>query len=297
MAISKGLFYRGWFTLTFLAVCRLANSEPLLYQAALHEAGWEIQSSVFECRLVQKIPQYGEVQFFHRAGESLEFRVLAFNDVFGVNELTLVSVPPPWDSQKAVRDLGSLHFSARGSTLWLDARMARMLMQEMLTGMMPTFKSTANDVNREAVMVVLSPLHFQKAYSQYLQCSSELLPVNFEQVQRSTIFWKEGAMQLDAETKNLLSNIVLYSKADPSISGFEVDSFTDSTGERHENLLVSEARAFMVTNFLISQGVDREMIATRAHGEREEYMIVNPELTRADRDRNRRVNIVLLRSF
>ena len=50
-----------------------------------------------------------------------------------------------------------------------------------------------------------------------------------------------------------------------------------------------------MTKYLIGKDIDPAVIAARARGEREEYLIVSPKKTPTDRYRNRRVNIVMLR--
>lgn len=265
-----------------------------LYQASMHEASWSIDVSVFECTLTQYIPQFGDARFYHRAGERLQFRLDTFNPILESDSLRLSSVPPPWNFNSAEKDFGLLGLPANGN-IQLEESTANLLMAEMLTGMMPRLSGKSAYSNFESVEVTLSPLRFQVAYQSYQLCSDSLLPANYTQLNRSTIFWPSGAKSLNTQAKQLLDSIVLYSRADDSIIGFEVDSFTDTAGERRDNLLMSEERAFLVTNYLIRKGLDPETIATRAHGEREEYLIVNPEKTSADRNRNRRVNIVMLR--
>lgn len=266
-----------------------------LYQASMHEASWAVNESVFECSISQAIPLFGEARFFHRAGEALVFELNSNERLLKSASLTLTSIPPPWNFKSQDKDFGALGLSP-DTAVRLNEELARLLMAEMLAGMMPRLSGESVTANFGSVAVTLSPLRFQVAYGRYQHCADELLPVNFSQVQRSTIFWPSGAKSLGADALALLDNIVRYSQADTSIIGFEVDSFTDTAGERRDNLILSEERAFMVTNYLIAQGIDPEAIATRAHGEREEYLIVNPEKSQADRDRNRRVNVVLLRS-
>lgn len=265
-----------------------------LYQASMHEASWSIDVSVFECTLTQSIPQFGEARFTHRAGERLQFGLESFNTILESESLSLSSVPPPWNFNSSEKDFGHLGLPTN-SNIRLDEGTASLLMAEMLTGMMPRLQGKSSYSNFESVEVTISPLRFQEAYQSYQLCSKRLLPANYAQLNRSTIFWPSGAKSLDSKATRLLDSIVLYSRADDSIIGFEIDSFTDTAGERRENLLISEERAFLVTNYLIKKGIDPEIIATRAHGEREEYLIVNPEKTAADRNRNRRVNIVMLR--
>ena len=269
------------------------DTEIRLYQASMHDASWSVDTSVFECTLTQIIPQFGEAKFYHRAGEGLQFRLDTFGCILESDSLSLSSVPPPWDFNSAEKDFGPLGLPKDGN-IQLEEDTANLLIAEMLTGMMPRIVGKSAYTNFESVAVTLSPLRFQVAYEFYQNCSDSLLPANYAQINRSTIFWSSGAKSHSAKSMQLLESIVLYSRADDSIIGFEIDSFTDTAGERKDNLLVSEEHAFLVTNYLIRKGIDPEIIATRAHGEREEYLIVSPEKTQADRNRNRRVNIVML---
>lgn len=285
-------------TASFLLALLLSfqsNADPRIYRAEMHEANWMIEASVFECTLSQTIPMFGEANFYHRAGEPLRFQILASSDLMENSSVVVSSIPPAWNFQRAEKNLGQVQLYEDPMAITLDAPFAKKLMNEMLTGMVPTFSGVANFDDQLSLHVEVSPVRFSSVYAEYQQCTGDLLPVNFDQVQRSTIFWSSNQRALDEEDRKLLDNIVLYSNADPSIVGFEVDSFTDSAGERRDNLLISEERAFAVTNYLVGKGINSESIATRAHGEREEYLIVNPEQSAADRDRNRRVNVVMLR--
>lgn len=264
------------------------------YEAPMHAADWIVQESVFECTLKQEIPLLGEARFYHQAGERLRFELQVFDRLLNDGNINLTSIPPPWNFDSPTKEFGFLPLASDGMIAF-EQSWAKLLMTEMLIGMKPQFTGEAFQSGFEAVQVTLSPLRFQQAYESYQRCSSDLLPVNFAQINRTTIFWPSGAKALTRDAVAQLDNIVLYTEADASIVGFEVDSFTDTAGERRDNLLLSEERAFLVTNYLIRKGIDPETIATRAHGEREQYLIVNPEKSSADRDRNRRVNVVMLR--
>ena len=266
-----------------------------IYQAPLHDAKWQSASSVFECKLNQAIPLFGDAIFYHRAGEKLQFELAARDSTLSDSRVQLRSVPPPWKLESQEKHFGFIDVSPSDSVR-LKTNGAKQLMSEMLAGMMPTFSGQSAFNPEKPVEVIMSPVRFQQAFAEYQRCAASLLPVNFDQIQRSTIFWPSGASALTSSAKQLLDNIVLYANADQAVIGFEVDSFTDTAGERMENLLISEQRAFLVTNYLISKGINPERIATRDHGEREEYLIVKSEKTASDRDRNRRVNVVLLRS-
>jgi outer membrane protein OmpA-like peptidoglycan-associated protein len=69
-----------------------------------------------------------------------------------------------------------------------------------------------------------------------------------------------------------------------------VEGFTDSTGTASHNQELSQRRANTVATALASMGVERERVAMRAYGE---AFPVAPNDTSANRQRNRRVEIVL----
>jgi outer membrane protein OmpA-like peptidoglycan-associated protein len=92
-----------------------------------------------------------------------------------------------------------------------------------------------------------------------------------------------------------LDDIVTYINADAQVYGFEIIGFTDGAGNPTQNLELSRLRAFTVHEYLIAQGVNESMLTTRFFGSTPEYRIVRDERTAADRDRNRRVTIRLLR--
>ncbi|PCH61752.1 MAG: hypothetical protein COC19_04320 [SAR86 cluster bacterium] len=285
-----------------IAVCLLMLSGPSfsqmevhIYNAPLGVASWELQPSVFECSLSQLIPGYGKVGFYHQAGEELQFRFVADNNVMRVGQVALGSIPPAWKHRVKQRNLGYAQLNDGPTAIVLDAPMAKKLMSELQFGMTPEVVGAADFDAEVEVKIQISPFKFANVFGAYQQCISHLLPINYAQIERSSIAWKVNASSLDADALTVLNNIVLYSNADSRVYAFEIDSFTDTEGERMDNLRVSEQRAFLVRDYLISQGIESTRIATRAHGEREEYLLVANERSRADRNRNRRVNIVVLR--
>lgn len=273
-----------------------AAAETDTYRAALHEAGWDLEASVFACQLVQTVPGFGEITFIHEAGEAPRLRFVGDIDPANVTSMRLLSMPAPWQQRQVPEVLMSALEARQARVLEFGSEVAETAMRQLLSGRVPTLVAALRAPAGLRVEVGVSPINFRSAHRDYRSCQADLLPVNFAQVGNSTIFWKSGARELSSADRALLDNIALYSATDPKVIGFEIDSFTDTAGERRDNLLLSEERAFMVTNYLISKGVDPESIATRAHGEREEYLVIDPERSAADRDRNRRVNIVMRRS-
>ncbi len=265
------------------------------YYADFDHDGWRTESSVFECRLIQQIPGLGEAVFYHQAGENLTFYLQAPDSPMQAGRALLSSLPPLWRQDLPVRDIGYVDVERSRRPVSLDAAYSRMVMAELDRGMVPTLMRRAWYNEEESVHVGLSPVNFTEAYREYLGCTGQLLPVNFAQIERSTVFWRANQRELDSAMREQLDNIVTYVKADPGVSAFEINGFTDGSGNARDNLELSRIRAFVVHDYLVSQGIDESMLTTRFFGSTPEFRIIRDERNAADRDRNRRVTIRLLR--
>lgn len=292
------MFRTMQFTLSWLALL-LARSawggDGLAFHADVHDARWQVEGSVFECRVVQAIPGLGDAVFFHQAGESMTFYLQSPDSPMQSGRALLTSLPPAWRHELAVRDMGYVDVTAERRPVRLDPDRSRLLMAELQRGMMPTFIRRVSWNEEESVQVGISPVNLAPVMQDYRDCVSELLPVNFSQIERSTVFWESGQTELDAEARELLDNIAAYTAADSSIQSFEINGFTDSSGTPRQNLDLSRTRAFAVHDYLVRQGVDEDMLSTRYFGSVAEYRIIRDEQTAEDRDRNRRVTIRIRR--
>ncbi len=67
---------------------------------------------------------------------------------------------------------------------------------------------------------------------------------------------------------------------------------TDSDGSTRANQQLSEARAQAVVDYLVANGVDAERLEAEGRGESD--LLVDPEVTPEDKQRNRRIEWELL---
>lgn len=289
-------------TLSWLLMLGVISSSKLnaaggisSYYADIDKAGWRTEGSVFECSLIQHIPGLGDAVFYHQAGEPLSFYLQTADSPMQAGRALLTSMPPLWRKDLPTRDLGYVDVSLTERPVNLDAARSRLVLAELDRGMVPTLMRRAWYSEEESVHVGLSPVNFGEAYLQYHQCTGELLPVNFGQIERSTVFWRANQRELDQAMRDQLDDIVTYVKADANVYAFEINGFTDSAGNPRENLELSRIRAFAVHAYLVAQGIDEEMLTTRFFGATPDYRIVREERAAADRDRNRRVTLRLLR--
>ena len=133
---------------------------------------------------------------------------------------------------------------------------------------------------------------FNQYYVDFVACIAGLLPVNFSQVERVSIQFDVGQQELDKEHQARLSLIATYVLADPLVTTVYIDAHTDNQGTRYLNRRVAEKRMLKTLDWLVSLGVDPNMVIARYHGDR--YPVESNE-TIAGRAANRRVTLRLER--
>ena len=188
--------------------------------------------------------------------------------------------------------MGTVEVNDTGKPVILGEQRAYQLLNELYDGMSPAFVRPSWYQDNESVELQLSSVNFRKAYGQYRDCLASLLPVNFEQINRSRVHFITAKFELTRDAKTQLDDVVRYVKADSSVTGFYIDGHTDSIGRRLYNLELSKQRAEAVTKYLVSNGVDEAMITTRYHGER--YPVIDNSSAK-NRYANRRVTLRLER--
>jgi outer membrane protein OmpA-like peptidoglycan-associated protein len=283
-------------TIRLLVVLLLSSwilpAQAVRYGASINHAEWRLELSPFECRMWQPVPYFGDAVFANRAGEEQMFYLAPTRKLMKTGQAKLVSAAPTWDESRHSLDMGSVKVSATNQPVKLGKQRAYQLLNELYDGMSPAFTHIAWFAQDEQIELYLSSINFRKAYGQYRDCLAALLPVNFDQINRSRIHFKTAHYELTADSQTQLEHMVQYVKADPSVTSFYIDGHTDSMGRRLANLELSKKRAEVVTQFLVANGVDEAMITTRYHGERYPVADNSNAKNRAD---NRRVTIRLER--
>lgn len=255
-------------------------------------AEWRVETSPFICKLMQPIPYYGEGVFERRAGETVGFYLKSGQQYMDKGKALVQTKAPLWQPQRNTRSLGYVPVIRHKQAISLDESLALSMLDELHRGMELDFKRQAWYQDDESVRVELSPVSFRAAYRTYTDCLAQLLPVNFEQIARSTVYFVTAKHEITSGSQIKLEHIIEYLKADSTVEAMFVDGHTDSVGNRQKNVELSKRRSEEVSNYLITAGIGSERITTRFHGER--YPIASNG-TRAGRTENRRVTIRLER--
>lgn len=267
------------------------KASALEYLASIDRSEWYISSSIFECSVIHEIPKYGQGIFYHEAGEDLRFYTQTNSNPMAAGKAALVIEASEWRPGVQVFDLGYAEVQDSNRPLNVERKRARTMMDGLLDGMMPTFTRKAW-FSDERVRVSLNSINFNKVYEAYLQCISTLLPVNFRQVEKTRVHFEVDKAVLLKEDKRNLDNVILYAKADSSVTAIYIDGHTDNSGRPIYNRRLSKLRAEAVMRYLAGKGLDESMIQTRYHGER--YPVVKNN-SKTNKAINRRSTVRLVR--
>lgn len=261
------------------------------FGAGLENSQWYLTSSIFACSLTHEIPNFGRGVFVREAGEAVRFYLDAPYVRLRAGQAALVIEAPAWRPGAPVENLGYVASREESRPVAVETRRASVMMNTLLRGMAPTFTRQAR-YGDETVKVRLSPINFVRAYNDYLDCVAGLLPVNFQQVERSALLFEAGDTYLTDAARARLEQVILYVKADSSINSLVIDGHSDSFGHRLTNRELSKERAERVAQYLRDAGFSDDMITVRYHGER--YPVLDNK-SEANRARNRRATLRLER--
>lgn len=278
--------------LIFLVLCLWSISAGATsYSRFLDNDGWEAHSSVFECSLVHSVPHYGQAVFNTRAGESSSFFLKPQSSRLKSGQASLIAQTPVWAEQAMQVDLGFVGVTQGMRPVSLGRARTEQMLNELYKGFELVFTRQPWYEDKASSQVSITTVGFRGAYRHYLDCLSGLLPVNFDQIRRTAIYFGSGKFEdLQGPELAKLDNIATYIKADSTVKEFYIDGHTDIVGTREDNLILAQQRAEFVSKYLINKGVPKDYITSRWHGER--YPVSGNSSVKG-RSKNRRVTIRL----
>ena len=275
-----------------------AQAYAVSYTNGINDSSWRSELSVFECKLIQSVPYYGEAIFKTRAGEALGFRLKAKTSRFKSGEADVVSKSPLWKHHIDTEALGSVPVKKSKLPVLLGYLRAEKMLSELNKGMELEFVRDAWYENEEnpPVHLAINSIGFREQYRKYLECLASLLPANFDQLKRTSLYFAVNLPQADdelsAKVRQRLDNILQLIKHDSKIRFLYIDGHASAPADRAHNLALSKTRADLVEQYLTRRGIPQDWITKRWHGER---YPVSPNYSAKGRAKNRRVTVRLER--
>lgn len=265
-------------------------ARAITYSNFIENGGWSSESSLFACKLIHTIPYLGKAEFEKPAGEPMVFNLKANNPSLKTGQAQLVAAPPVWKSTSTRRSIGFVPVQERKLQVQVQGFKPERMLAELFDGQELVISRKPHYGADETTRVAITPIGFRAAYRDYTACLAALLPVNFEQIQRTSIYFGSDQFELTPSEQNKLDNIVTYLKADPIAQEFFIDGHTDAVGSQPDNLELAKKRAETVSRYLIKNGMPKDAFWVRWHGER--YPVASNK-DRLGRAKNRRVTIRL----
>lgn len=260
----------------------------LQYATRTEAVRWEAESSRFACRLSHQVDGFGQAVFEREAGESTRFYLHSKMPRMQSGKAQLLARPPAWSSVQATTQLGLVTVKESNAPINIGRKLSERMLAELEKGMLLDFKRQPLYGDTQSIKVTLSSIGFRSTHQSYLGCLANLLPVNFKQVERSSLYYSNDDDDLTDKVKRQLDKVLAYAAEDSAVQTFYLDGHTDSEGIRGENLLKSQRRTEKVLAYLIEKGIAREQIVARWHGER--YPVASNRSGKG-RAQNRRVTL------
>ncbi|MFN3580063.1 MAG: flagellar protein MotY [Pseudomonas sp.] len=267
-------------------------AQALTFQTRMEEVEWMVEGDQFACRLAQPVSGYGQAVFVRRAGERPVFQLEAWSNLMRPGQAQLFNDPPPWRHGSHARLLGNATIEDGPVVLRVQSQQAGQMLAGLSEGLHPTILRSAWANANEPIRVVVSSVGYQQAWNEFQQCSTGLLPMNFDQVSRSVVSFASGGTRLVDSAKELLDTALVYIQADDEVARILLDGHSDNVGDRLANRELSRQRALAVRNYLVERGVDEEKFTMRFHGE--SYPVASNRSAEG-RAQNRRVTLRLER--
>lgn len=258
------------------------------FESAIADATWHLDVSPFECRLWQDIPLYGAAVFSRRAGEEPLFYLQQENRQLAPGQAQVVAQNPVWEERPGVRELGRVEVVEGERPVQLNWRDSQQLMAALHSGKRLVFARSAWYGEDTPVRIMVEPVRFRSALDDYHRCQANLLPVNYDQVARTALYFELAQDELTDQEVRKLDELSLYAQTDKNVTRIFIDGHTDAVGLRAANLELSRQRAERVAQYLLDRGLPETLLTVRWHGER--YPVASNQ-TAEGRGMNRRVSV------
>ena len=262
----------------------------ITYATRIDAVTWAFEGSKFSCQLRHTIDNFGVAVFERPAGLATRFTLLSQSPRMKSGKADLLSQPPMWLLNEPSERLALVNVTESETPVKVKRKVSERMLAELQKGMDIHVVRQPWYGDKQSLKVIIPSVGFGQTYSDYLQCLSGLLPVNFSQVEKKSLYYNNKDSELSASVKQYLEKVATYIQEDVSVLVVYIDGHTDSSGVKSENLLKSQQRAQRIENYLLARGVNKSLLVVRWHGER--YQVASNQNT-SGKAKNRRVTIRL----
>jgi outer membrane protein OmpA-like peptidoglycan-associated protein len=278
-----------YFLFSCAGVAASAIPSSITYATRLDAVTWVFEGSKFSCQINHNVDDFGTAMFERKAGVSTRFFLQSQSPRMKSGKADLISQPPPWLASEPAITLSAVNVQHGETPVTVKRKTSERMLAELQKGMDLHIVRQPWYGDKNSLIVVVPSVGFGDTYRDYLACLRNLLPVNYSQIEKRSLYYG-GIEELRSTTVKYLQKVAAYVKEDPAVKVVYIDGHTDSVGVRADNLEKSKERATLIVNYLVENGVRPDMIVARWHGER--YQVATNQTSKG-RAKNRRVTVRL----
>src|SRR5699024_5367871 len=147
-------------------------------------------------------------QFVRRAGEQPTFQLISRERWLGNGAATLLVAAAPWRPEHSDVSIGKVKVDGDQVLLKSDNQQAARLLTGLMEGRSPLVRHRTRQTN-EYMEVRLLPARFGQAFREFQQCTTQLLPVNFDQVKYLQLSFANSGIDLGDAARRELDRVLL----------------------------------------------------------------------------------------
>ncbi len=276
-------------SLLLVSICTLTNAHAKSHVVPFDLIKWRTVSEVDNCEVhVTDDKTKLDVVFQLKPPKAMKLYVKQpGRAVFGTGTFASV-VAPSWarsDYSYNTKVIKMVPSRSGKNVLETETRGADAILAEMFKGNWLNIRDAENDIYFPTV-------HFGAVIDAFSECQKHLPPVSFEAVENLILHYQSGAVSPNSQQLKQITDVSKLILKDKRIKKILIEGHTDSAGDSITNLNVSKKRASEVERVFYLNGVPKNKMEVKGHGQR---YPVSHNHTREGRDLNRRVEIRLIR--
>ena len=225
-----------------------------------YDGRWHVQTSNVMCRMKQKLPSYGYVEFRQGVDQPLEFALYVDHPPAGSGIVQVSSEPPIWRHYVKAKKLGTLDMENGDRAVMASSAWSRRLLIELSEGMQPVLRFWDAADASDDIEVFLSAIQFQESLNLFHRCLGQLLHYDFKQVQANVVHFNPDSSRIRKQSYQQLDDVIETAKLDKDISEVNLKVYTYRSGLERYNFRLATRRAQGVRDYLLKHGIKEDKI-------------------------------------
>ncbi len=253
----------------------------------MEEGEWETSTSPFVCKLSQTIAGFGTIQFVKKPQHPLIAAFRPADDV-SATDVSIASVPSVLKLKAQTISDGYIAGSYNDLDLFMFKEATRRFLETVDTGNRLFVKRQSET---DVKVAVYNSIFGHRSVSRFRECMTSMSPLSWSDARFTELTFTDNQTQLTETQHRKISALLAYLPFDSSVSKVLVDGHSDNAGSNLANRMLSQERADEVAASLLENGLPRNLLEVRAHGNRYPRNENDRSLT------NKRVTVRLVRKI